>query len=124
MKRLQNATSRPHGHLVVDLESCTPEQDRLRELVFQTESPANKKNPTDEEAYFGEGNSTVTPMNDTDDDDDDNDDDDNADDNNNDVEMNDKDRVEVGVKRQSLFQGPPGKRIKEQLKKERKLYSI
>jgi hypothetical protein len=118
MKRFQNATSRPHGYLVVDLKSCTPEQDRLRENVFETESPATKKRKlTDEEAYFGEGNSTVTAMNDTDDDDndddDDDDDDDDVDDDNND---DDKDRVEGGVKRQSLLKGPPGKRIKEELK--------
>jgi hypothetical protein len=99
---------------VEDLKSCTPEQDRLRENVFETESPAAKKrNLTDEEAYFGEGNSTVTAMNDTNDENVDDDDDDN---NNND-EVIDKYRVEGGVKRQSLFIGPPGKRVKEELKK-------
>jgi hypothetical protein len=52
-------------------------------------------------------------MNDTDNDDyvdEDNDD-------NNDEEVNDKGHVEGDVKRQSFFMRPPGKRIKEELKK-------
>jgi hypothetical protein len=84
------------------------------ENVFETESPATKKRKlTDEEAYFGEGNSTVTAMNETDDDDDDDDDNDDY-----------KDRVEGSVKRQYLFKGLPGRRIKEELKKERVRHDI
>jgi hypothetical protein len=106
MKRFQNATSRPHGYLVVDLKSCTLEQDRLRKNVFETESLAIKKRKlTDEEAYFGDGNSTVTAMNDDHNDDDDhsdhNDDDDDVDDDDDDddddYEVNNKDHVEGGV---------------------------
>ena len=36
MKRFEQATSRPYGHLVVYLKSSTPEQDRLHTDIFET----------------------------------------------------------------------------------------
>jgi hypothetical protein len=46
---------------VVDLKSCTSEQDRLRKSIFDIESPATKKRKrTDKDVFFGVGNSSDT----------------------------------------------------------------
>jgi hypothetical protein len=74
-KRLQNATSRPHGYLVVDIKSCSTEQDRLRENVFEIESPAttNRKLTDNDDDY--------------------------------DHDVNEKEQLEGGVKRQFFLYG-------------------
>ena len=51
LKRFEEATSRPYGCLVVDLESSTPEQDRLRTNIFESQDQ-KAFNPSDEENMF------------------------------------------------------------------------
>ena len=48
MKRFEEATSRPYGYLVVDLKSSTPEQDRLRTNIFESQDQLVFE-PTEEE---------------------------------------------------------------------------
>ena len=48
MKRFEEATSRPYGYLVVDLKSSTPEQDRLRTNIFESQDQQVFE-PTEEE---------------------------------------------------------------------------
>ena len=48
MKRFEEATSRPYSYLVVDLKSSTPEQDRLRTNIFESQDQLVFE-PTEEE---------------------------------------------------------------------------
>jgi hypothetical protein len=122
MKRFQQATSKPYGYLVIDLKSSKPEHNRLRNDIFEANNPEFRKRmdiPPENQLHC-EGNSSDTTIND-DDDDDENDDDEDADDGTDKEHIEGDDR---GVKRQAFFIGPPGKRIKEELKEERKRNDI
>ena len=48
MNRFEEATSPPYGYLVVDLKSSTPEHDRLRTNIFESQDQQVFE-PTDEE---------------------------------------------------------------------------
>ena len=43
MKRFERATSYPYGHLVIDLNSDTPEKDRLHTEIFDTTKKMDEK---------------------------------------------------------------------------------
>ena len=43
MKRFEQATSYPYGHLVIDLKSDTPEIDRLHSEIFDTVKTIDEK---------------------------------------------------------------------------------
>ena len=61
MKRFEQATSKPYGYMLIDLKANTPEQDRLRENVFQ-ENITERKNANDEYRFNGKGK-RYTPSN-------------------------------------------------------------
>ena len=48
MKRFEEATSRPYGHLLIDLKSSTLEQDRLQTYIFES-TDQHAFEPPDEE---------------------------------------------------------------------------
>ena len=48
MKRFEQATSYPYGHLVIDLKSDTREKDRLHTYIFDTAKSFNQKMAVDE----------------------------------------------------------------------------
>ena len=43
MKRFEQATSYPYGHLVIDLKSDTPEKDRLHTEIFDMAKTMDQK---------------------------------------------------------------------------------
>ena len=44
MKRFEQATSYPYGHLVIDLKSDTAEKDRLHTEIFDKSKKNGRKN--------------------------------------------------------------------------------
>ena len=52
MKRFEQATSYPYGHLVIDSKSDTAEKDRLQTEIFDTTKQWTKKWPKTEEAWY------------------------------------------------------------------------
>jgi hypothetical protein len=97
---------------VVDLKSSTPEHDRLRENIF--ESQGRKRQPADDSENEISGEETLS----------DNTLNDDVDDDYEEEEVDESDDENIGMKRKSFFTGPPGKRIKEELKEERKRHNI
>ena len=55
MKRFEQVTSTPYGHLVIDLKSDTPEKDRLHTEIFDTAKTMDEK-MTVEKASVGTKN--------------------------------------------------------------------
>jgi hypothetical protein len=104
MKRFEQATSKPHGYLVIDLKSSTPELDRLRDTIFDFNTIKKRKLTDDNYSYLsGDGHSSEDNCeNAIVVDDEDNNDDDNDDDNNDD----DKDTQNEKMKESILFHGP------------------
>ena len=49
MKRFEQVTSYPYGHLVIDLKSNTPEKDRLHTEIFEMAKTMDQKLDADEE---------------------------------------------------------------------------
>ena len=43
MKKIEQATSYPYGHLVIDLKSDTPEKDRIHTEIFDTVKTIDEK---------------------------------------------------------------------------------
>ena len=50
MKRFQQATTYPYGHLVIDLKSDTPEKDRLHTEIFDRAKTMDEKMSEDRES--------------------------------------------------------------------------
>jgi hypothetical protein len=59
MKRFEQATSKPHGYLVIDLKSSTPEQDRLRDNILDFNTIKKRKLTDNDYSYLsGDGHSS------------------------------------------------------------------
>ena len=50
MKRFEQGTSYPYGHLVIDLKSNTPEKDRLHTEIFDKAKTMDEKKAVEKEA--------------------------------------------------------------------------
>jgi hypothetical protein len=113
MKRFEQATSRPHGYLVVDLKSSTQEHDRLRENIFESQARKRQHAYDSENEFSGESNLSDNTLND-----------DVDNDYEEEEEENESENENIGMKRKSFITGPPGKRIKEEIEEERARHDI
>ena len=49
MRKFEDATARPYGHLVLDLKASTSEQDRLQTDIFVNQQAPDEENISDDE---------------------------------------------------------------------------
>ena len=49
MRKFEDATTRPYGYLIIDLKSCTFEQDRLQADIFVDQKSPDDGNISDDE---------------------------------------------------------------------------